>query len=96
MSSKKEELKAETLEEAGKLVERARKELVKTKYMTPFKLAQRYGINIGLARKILKMLEDEGILVKYSGTRRSPIYVPKGKEPAFKSIGVGVRVGEKS
>jgi len=96
VSSKREELKVETLEEASKLVGRARKELVKARYITPFKLAQRYGISIGLAKKILKKLEEEGILIRYSGTRRSPIYVPKGKEPAFKTIGVGVRVGEKN
>jgi small subunit ribosomal protein S25e len=94
--SAKEERKAETPEEIEKLVEKAKKDLAKVRYITPFKLSQRYGISYGSAKKILKRLEEEGVLVRYSGTRRSPIYVPVGKEPAFKTIGVGVRVGERS
>jgi len=96
VSARKEELKAETLEEAKALIERAKKDLAKVRYITPFKLSQRYGINMSLAKKILRVLEEEGVLVRYSGTRRSPIYVPVGRQPAFKTIGVGVRVGERS
>jgi len=73
------------------LLERARKELARGRYHTPFKVAQRYGVTISVAKKILNILEKEGVLVRYSGTRRTPIYVPKDRVPAFKSLGVGVR-----
>ena len=76
------------------LLAKARRELARGRYYTPFKVAQRYGVTITVARKILKILEEEGVLVRYSGTRRSPIYVPKDRVPAFKSLGVGVRSGK--
>lgn len=83
-----------TFEQAEALVKRARNDVQKMDYITPFKLAQRYNVTVSIAKKILKKLEEEGIIVRYSGTRRSPIYVPKDKLPSFKSLGVGVRHGK--
>ena len=83
-----------TFEQAEALVERARSDVQKMDYITPFKLAQRYNITVSIAKKILKKLEEEGVIVRYSGTRRSPIYVSKDKLPSFRSLGVGVRHGK--
>ncbi|MMZ63608.1 30S ribosomal protein S25e [compost metagenome] len=72
------------------LLAKARRELARGRFHTPYRVAQRYGVTISVAKKILNILEKEGILVRYSGTRRSPIYVPRDRLPAFKTIGVGV------
>ena len=63
------------------LLNRARRDLVKEAYLTPFKVAQRYNITISTARKVLKMLEEEGVLVLFTPNRRSPVFVPKDKAP---------------
>lgn len=73
------------------LLERARRELARGKFHTPYRVAQRYNVSISVARRILNILEKEGVLVRYSGTRRTPIYVPKDRVPAFKTLGTGVR-----
>ncbi len=73
------------------VLERAKRELARGRYHTPYRVAQRYGITISAAKKILEALVREGVLVRYSGTRRTPIYLPKDRVPAFKTIGVGVR-----
>jgi len=77
------------------LVEKARGDLRRESHLTPFTLAQRYDVTISVAKKILRILEEEGLIVRVGGTRRSPIYVPKGKELAFESLSVGVRSGER-
>jgi small subunit ribosomal protein S25e len=77
------------------LIERAKRDLRRESHLTPFRLAQRYDVTISVAKKILKILEEEGLIVRVGGTRRSPIYVPKGKELAFESLSVGVRSGER-
>jgi len=64
------------------LIMRARRDLLKEQYLTPFKVAQRYNVTISTARKILKMLEAEGELVLFTPNRRSPIYIPRDKVPA--------------
>jgi len=59
------------------LIEKARGELVREKYVTPFKVAQRYGIKVSTARRLLRILAGEGLLSLVSGTRRTRIYVPR-------------------
>ena len=63
------------------LIERAKKELVREKWLTPYKVATRYGIKVSLAKKLLRELEKEGVIVKFSSNRRSPVYVPKERAP---------------
>jgi len=77
----------------SKLLERAKKEVPKMKYVTPYRLSKRYDITFSMAKKILRILESEGLIVRYSGTRRTPIYVPASKEVKVKVSGVGVKSG---
>lgn len=62
---------------APDLIEKARRDVVKEKYLTPFRVAQKYSIKVSAARRLLKILADEGVITLYSGSRRTPIYVPK-------------------
>ena len=77
------------------ILEEVRKGLKRESYLTPFKVAQRYNVSLSTAKRVLRALEEEGLVVRSSGTRRSPVFVPKGKELAFQSLKVGVRTGEK-
>ncbi len=77
------------------LLDKVRGDLRREKYLTPFKVSQRYDVSLSTAKRILKALEEEGLVLRVGGTRRSPIYVPKGKELAFETLNVGVRSGEK-
>jgi small subunit ribosomal protein S25e len=63
------------------LLERARRDVKREKYLTPFKVHQKYNVSLSTARKLLKTLEEEGVLVKFTANRRSPVYVPKEKAP---------------
>jgi len=64
-----------------RLIERAKRELVREKWLTPYKVAQRYGITVSLARKLLRELEAQGVLVLFSANRRAPVYLPRDKAP---------------
>ncbi len=64
-----------------RLVERAKRELAREKWLTPHKVAQRYGITVSLARKLLRELEEQGVIVLFSRNRRAPVYLPKDKAP---------------
>lgn len=59
------------------LIEKARVELVKEKFLTPFRVAQRYGVKISTARRLLRILAEEGLLVLVAGNRRSRVYVAR-------------------
>lgn len=59
------------------LIDKARVELAKEKFVTPFRVAQRYGVKVSTARRLLRILVEEGVLTLLSGNRRSRIYVPK-------------------
>ena len=63
------------------LIEQARRELGREKWITPYKVASRYGIKVSLAKKLLRTLEREGLIVLFSRNRRSPVYVPKERAP---------------
>lgn len=47
------------------------------KFCTPFMIAQRYGVKISVAKRMLKEASRRGLLVLYSPGRRVPIYIPK-------------------
>ena len=63
------------------LVERARRDVRREKYLTPFRVHQKYNVSLSTARKLLRRLEEEGVLVKFTANRRSPVYVPREKVP---------------
>lgn len=52
------------------------REVVKTSYVTPYQLASKSGIKISVARKVLKELEEKGLLKLIDKNRRIAIYVP--------------------
>ncbi|MCS7107403.1 MAG: hypothetical protein NZ902_04800 [Acidilobaceae archaeon] len=56
---------------------KAKAELPKEKYVTPFKVAQKYGIKISTAKRLLKILAGEEVLVRAGGNRRAPIFSPR-------------------
>lgn len=63
-------------------VERAKRELSREKWLTPYKVSQRYGITVSLAKRLLRELEKQGVVVLFSRNRRAPVYVPKSRAPA--------------
>lgn len=69
------------VEVTPQLVERAKRELAREKWLTPYKVAQRYGITVSLAKVLLRELEEQGVLVLFSRNRRAPVYLPKEKAP---------------
>lgn len=61
------------------LLEKARRELRRERYLTPWTVSQKYSVSLSTARKLLRMLEEEGVIVRFSGSRRSPVYLPREK-----------------
>ncbi len=64
------------------LLERAKKDLRREKYLTPYRLSQKYNVTLSTARKIIRALEEEGLIVRFGGSRRTPVYVPASKAPS--------------
>lgn len=61
------------------IIQKAKVELPKEKFVTAYRVAQRYGIKISAAKRLLKILSQEGIMKKAPGSsRRTLIYVPAG------------------
>ncbi|MCE4604461.1 MAG: 30S ribosomal protein S25e [Aeropyrum sp.] len=79
------EIVAEVTEQ---LVSQARKDVEREKWITPHKFAQKYGIKISIAKKVLKTLEDEGVIVLFNKNRRAPLYIPKKKAPLSPPAGL--------
>jgi small subunit ribosomal protein S25e len=59
------------------IIRRAEREFPKETYWTPFKVAQKYNMTISSARKLLKIMEEKGVIALYTRNSRSPVYVPK-------------------
>lgn len=70
------------IELTPQFVERAKKELSREKWLTPYKVSQRYGITVSLSKRLLKELEKQGEVILFSRNRRAPVYVPKARAPA--------------
>ncbi len=62
------------------LIERAKRELVKERCITPFMVAQRYSIKLSSAKKLLRILWSMNIIEPYNYNRRVPIFVPKSSK----------------
>lgn len=69
-----EEMVVDVTEE---LLDAARRELSRERWITPYKASQKLGIKISLAKRVLRILEEEGLIELKNKNRRSPIYVPK-------------------
>ncbi len=61
------------------LINKIAKDAVRSKFLTPYMVSERYGIQLGAAKKILRHLAERGILKLYSPGRRVPIYVPASR-----------------
>lgn len=59
-----------------KVLAQIEKELKGMKYVTPSSIALKYNIKVGVAKDILKSLEDSGLVKYASGNERIKIYVP--------------------
>ncbi len=62
------------------IVDKAQKVVKSMNFVTPSALAEKLGVDMGLAKRILRDLENRGVLKLYSRNRRIQIYVPAGKE----------------
>lgn len=82
VQEKKEERKryTMTLTSQGKLAEGSYDQIIseirKMKYLTPYIIANRFGLKISRAKRVLRELESRGIIKIYDKNRRVPIYVP--------------------
>ncbi|MGC9210360.1 MAG: 30S ribosomal protein S25e [Acidilobus sp.] len=65
------------LEVTPDLVNRARREVAKMKYVTPYRLANAFGIKMSVARKLLRELIKQGVLEPRIKNRRLTVATPK-------------------
>ncbi|MEN2999150.1 MAG: hypothetical protein ABDH61_01025 [Acidilobaceae archaeon] len=59
------------------ILTKAKAELPKEKYVTPYKVAQKYGIKVSAAKRLMKILASEEVLARSGGNRRTPIFSPR-------------------
>ncbi|MCE4608035.1 MAG: hypothetical protein F7B61_03640 [Caldisphaeraceae archaeon] len=80
-SKQREEKKEESIFEISRgLLARVKRDVERMSYITPYKASVSYGIPVSVARRLLKELEGEGLLMLYSKSKRNPIYVPKSNQ----------------
>ncbi|AFZ70867.1 ribosomal protein S25 [Caldisphaera lagunensis DSM 15908] len=75
--AKEEKKQTSAFDASSELISRVKKDLAKLNYVTPYKVANSYNVALSTARRILKELEKEGVLVLYSPSRRNPVYILK-------------------
>ena len=75
--AKEEKKQTSAFDASPELISRVKKDLSKLNYVTPYKVANSYNVALSTARRILKELEKEGVLVLYSPSRRNPVYILK-------------------
>lgn len=59
------------------LMKRIKREIVREKFVTPYMLAEKYNMAMSLAKRVLRRLEQEGIVELYARSRRASIYIIK-------------------
>lgn len=62
-----------------KVIEDVKRSINSFKYLTPWVISNKYEINMGDAKRILKILELEGLIELVYPDNRNPIYKPKKK-----------------
>ncbi|ALU11876.1 30S ribosomal protein S25 [Ignicoccus islandicus DSM 13165] len=60
----------------GDVLRKAEAIVRKMQYVTPYVLANKMEVGIGLAKRILRDLETKGVVKLYSKNRRVQVYVP--------------------
>jgi len=59
-----------------KSLEELYKDIKGLNFLTPYSLATRYKIKISTAKRLLRELENEGLVKLMLKSRRAPIYIP--------------------
>ncbi|MEM0016885.1 MAG: hypothetical protein QXJ48_00610 [Candidatus Korarchaeum sp.] len=75
MSAEKAEKLIRDIELKPQLLDQIRKEVVRSSYITPQSLAMKYNIRVSIARRLLRDLEREGLVVYVDGNSRIRIYM---------------------
>lgn len=57
------------------LLRQAEREIKNVKLITPYRLSQKLGISISIAKRVLRELEKNGKVKLYSPGKRDPIYI---------------------
>ncbi len=73
------------------IISSIRKEALRAKVITPYTIASKYQLRMSIAKRILKMLEKEGVVKLVSRSRRTYIYtgaqakveIPKSSIPGI-------------
>ena len=60
----------------AELVSRAKKEVARMKYVTPYRLSSALSVNMSVARKLMRQLIKDGDLVPLIKNRRLVVAVP--------------------
>ncbi len=68
---------APILEVTPDLVSRAKREVAKMKYVTPYRLSNAFGIKLSVARRLIRELIRQGTLEPRIKNRRLTVAVPK-------------------
>lgn len=74
MSEKQKEKIVRSVEVTQDMLSEMRKALRRAKAVTPQSLAESYGIKVSVARRILRELEREGVVVYVNGNSKLRIY----------------------
>lgn len=59
------------------LIGKVKTELKNFKYLSPWVIASQFNVKMGEAKRLLKRLENEGIVELVAPDNRNPIYKPK-------------------
>jgi small subunit ribosomal protein S25e len=78
MSEKQKEKIVRSVEVTQEMLNEMKKALKRAKVVTPQSIAESYGIKVSVAKRILRELEKEGVVIYVNGNSKLRIY--KGVE----------------
>ncbi|MGY0288111.1 MAG: 30S ribosomal protein S25 [Candidatus Methanodesulfokora washburnensis] len=78
MSEKQKEKIVRSVEVTQEMLNEMKKALKRAKVVTPQSIAESYGIKVSVAKRILRELEKEGVVMYVNGNSKLRIY--KGVE----------------
>ncbi|RSN75929.1 MAG: 30S ribosomal protein S25 [Thermoproteota archaeon] len=78
MSEKQKEKIVRSVEVTQEMLNEMKKALKRAKVVTPQSIAESYGIKVSVAKRILRELEKEGVVIYVNGNSKLKIY--KGVE----------------
>ncbi len=74
MSAEKAEKIIREIEVKPSILEQIKKDVQRSKVVTPQSLAMKYNIRVSVARKLLRKFEEEGLVTYVDGNSRIRIY----------------------